>query len=178
MKGFDMINIKKIAALLLCAVMAAALISCGDKPDDGGTAAEISAISLDIKKTAETITSATKFSGEMIELPDDYIALNYAIDDTAEIAVRSSGAATAEQVIVIKTKSGKTDEAKASLDKWLSDQAIIYDDYAPDQAVLLRSATIKTSGGYLIAVVSADTAGAAAAIDAEFESAASAAVQK
>ncbi|HHX54707.1 MAG TPA: DUF4358 domain-containing protein [Clostridiales bacterium] len=162
MKGFEMMNFKKIAALLLCIVLAAAMISCGGKPNGGDSAP----VELDVKKTAESITSATAFSGEMIELPDDYIALNYSIADTEKIAVWSSGAATAEQVIVIKTKSGATDKAKSSLDSWLSDQAAIYDDYAPDQAVLLRSATIKTAGGYIIAVVSADTAGAGAAIDA------------
>ena len=121
------------------------MISCGGKPNGGDSAP----VELDVKKTAESITSATAFSGEMIELPDDYIALNYSIADTEKIAVWSSGAATAEQVIVIKTKSRATDKAKSSLDSWLSDQAAIYDDYAPDQAVLLRSATIKTAGGYI-----------------------------
>lgn len=169
-KGFEMLNFKKIAVLLLCAALAAAVISCGKSTDEEASAAN--AVELDIKKTAESITSATQFSGEMIELPDDYIALNYDIADTAEIAVWSSGAATAEQVIVIKTKSGKTDEAKTSLDAWLSDLAAVYDDYAPDQAVLLRAATVKTTGGYLIAVVTADTAGAEAAIEAAINAAA------
>lgn len=171
MKGFEMLNFKKIAVLLLCAALAAAIISCGGKPTDEEASAA-NAVELDIKKAAESITSATQFSGEMIELPDDYIALNYDIADTAEIAVWSSGAATAEQVIVIKTKSGKTDEAKTSLDAWLSDQAAIYDDYAPDQAVLLRAATVKTTGGYIIAVVSADLSGAEAAIEAAINAAA------
>ena len=158
-------KLRKTAALLAAALIAfsiMALAGCG-----GEKAPDWSKLDLDVSKAASDIAKATKFDAEMVDLDADQILMSYGGDirSAEQLGVTAAGGASAEQVIVAKC-GGDTAAAAGEIRVYLSGLAGVYADYAPEEVPKLNGAVIVERGSYVFAVVTADSDGARAAIDA------------
>ena len=161
-----MMIIKKTIALAAAAAAALMMLAgCGGEEE---AAYDWSSLDLDVSQTASAIAAATNFDAEMVDLDADQIVMSYGGDirSAEELGVSAAGGASAEQVIVAKCAEGNVSAVKDELKAYFADLAGIYGDYAPEEVPKLNSAVIVDRGRYVFAVVTADAAGAAAAIDA------------
>ena len=119
----------------------------GSQDDAGGAA-----------KIAKAIMDEIEFP-DMMELPENRISLFYSLDNRVyeDISVHiSEDGIYANEIAIIKIKSGQADAALGGVKDRLEGQKSDFKEYIPEQYALLEKALIKVSGDYLIFAVTED----------------------
>ena len=145
-------------ALAALVVMAALCAGCG-----GDTAVE-----MDLPSAAAQLLAADCFTDELTE-PAEGIALRlYQVDeaDVAECMLYCSSGATAEEIALFRASdaaaAGRIAEA---CEGRIARQTESFRSYVPEELPKLEDAVIRTEGCYVLCVVAADAAAAAAVLD-------------
>ncbi len=154
---------KKKRIRLLCLVLLLCLLcGCGAKEQPAA-----------MNKTCAELANMAAASAAFQELADTntkYLAKHLMVDaDTLEdwCLRMDNTRATSEMICILKVKPETDQKAvKESLEDFRSEQAAIYRDYAPADAVKLEKARVLENGAYLALIVSPDADKTAAALGA------------
>lgn len=159
---------KKILAILLAALMAsAALVSCGTKENDNGSAPGVSSGASTEKEstaTAEEVFDAInkafdeKYNegGAILNFPEsiDAEVLKEKFGITAEMAESFKGEiagvmTNCDMLVVVKAKDGKIEDVKAALEAAKADQAQQFEFYpVMGNDVRIEASKVVTNGNY------------------------------
>lgn len=137
---------KKIITLMLCLVMAAALIGCSSKEE---------AKEIDIDALASELLEKVEFDDDLNEIDDILVKRLYNIESYVKASVYVSSGATAEEIAVFEFESEAAaaeglEKAQARVEQQRED----YESYIPEEVQRLDNAVVKQSGRYVIVCVS------------------------
>ena len=154
---------KLLLLLLLVLLLACLLCGCAAEKKAEETAPKSCA------EWADTIATSAGFQ-ELADANAKYLAKHLMVDaDTLEdwCLRMDNTRATSEMIYILKVKPETDQKAvKESLEDFRSEQAAIYRDYAPAEAVKLEKARVMENGAYLALIVSPDADKTAAALGA------------
>lgn len=153
---------KKMIRLLCPALLLCLLCGCGAKEQPA-------AMNKTCAELADMAAVSVAFQ-EMADANAKYLAKHLMVDaDTLEdwCLRMDNTRATSEMICILKVKPETDQKAvKESLEDFRSEQAAIYRDYAPADAVKLEKARVLENGAYLALIVSPDADKTAAALGA------------
>ncbi len=151
---------KKMIILLCLALFLCLLCGCGAKEQPA-------AMNKTCAELADLAAASTAFQ-ELADANAKYLAKHLMVD--AEMledwCLRMDNTrATSEMICILKVKH-ETDQktVKESLEDYRTEQAAIYRDYAPAEAVKLEKARVLENGAYLALIVSPDADKTASAL--------------
>lgn len=141
---------KRIASLILVALMTITLSGCG-KTTDKNVAVNDVIVAVEEKvefPASENYTDMARFEQEYY--------VNGA--DIEEFVVKKPKInVSASEVAIIKVKeAGKVEDVKASVEKHVKDLETQWEHYLPDQLELVKNAKINTFGNYVVLIISPD----------------------
>ena len=159
---------KKIALALTLVICMAGLAACGDKKDDkksDNTKTESTTQEEQKDFECSELADKLKAEGSFTDLQalDSKIAVErlYGLDpeQIEASAFYSNSNATAEEVAVIKVKDESyASTVKKAFEDRVAEQTASFKDYNAAEVPKLEDAVIKTSGKYVVLVVSGDSA--------------------
>lgn len=160
---------KKVLALITCALLAATLCACGNNGGNNGgaasdvqsTASESTAVQeLDLQKGLERVKAEIKMPTTTADYTAARLQRTLGIDETkmSDFAgMFCDDGVTQDRIIYIKAKTA--DDVAFIQEKlqanWQSTYNVIK-NYTPEQAAMIEKATVDTDGLYVSLVISND----------------------
>lgn len=149
-------SVKRMACLVLSALMLACAFGCASKPaEDGGPDVDMTALMDAMVAADPTLPELTYVTsgGEQAENDFTYLSdLDYKLIDEYFYACAAAG--TAEEIAVIKLKdAGKAAAALDSLHKHIEARQGTFREYDPEQIPLTENAVMIREGKYVALIV-------------------------
>ncbi len=157
---------KKIVAAFMAAVACMTMLTaCGGKTEPKKEPA-----TADV---AKAVVEQLSFRDELMVLEDQQVDVIYRLDEE-KIAEKtcyvSSSRATAEEVSVFKVKDAADIQmVKDAIDERVEDQKIAYENYVPEEMVLIENAVTVVNGNYVILVMADDVSAVDDAFNDQFK---------
>ncbi|MCD8099778.1 MAG: DUF4358 domain-containing protein [Oscillospiraceae bacterium] len=120
---------------------------------------------------AQELLDSEGFTDILSEVSAKVAAMLYGVssDSVAECAVYCSTGATAEEIAVFKAADAEAAEALVSgAQERIAGQALAYAEYAPAEVAKLENAEVRSSGLYVVCVISDNSAATGEILDKYF----------
>lgn len=142
---------KKIAIILLAAMVACMMVACGGKEKTYDFAVE---------DMAKDLREMIEYEDELTQSRDAVFYMIYGIDEglvKSQSSYFSTNATTEEIAVVECVDKDATETVKKAFEDRVAYQKQTFESYAPEEVDRLDKALIKVMGNYVVLCVTADT---------------------
>ena len=142
---------KVITAALAVVLLIVALFSgCSSEPKE-----------IDLDKLAEDLKTQIGFEDDLMEIEDSVLDNFYTFSDKdaieSHVVYKSASNATAEEIALFKVKdSSQMDAVKQAVEARVVDLHDRFESYVPAEIIKIDNAVIKTSGNYILMVITTE----------------------
>lgn len=137
-------------AISLLLLLTGLFSGCSNAPKD-----------IDLKKLSEDLQTQIAFEDELVEIEDSVLDNFYTFTDKdaveSYVIYKSASNATAEEIALFKVKdSSQVDAVKQSVETRVTDLHDRFESYVPAEIFKIDNAVIKTSGNYVLLVITTE----------------------
>ena len=116
---------------------------------------------IDLNQLSEDLQTQIDFEDELIEIDDSLLDNFYTFPDgnaiESHVIYKSASNATAEEIALFKVKdSSQVDAVRQSVENRVTDLHDRFESYVPEEIYKIDNAVIKTSGNYVMLVITTE----------------------